>query len=101
MINLSAEGGHFESVSYRDNGRLSLGELIKELHLCLCLRGDRAQTKQMPAVLRLNLLAALTPLMSPAGTNRLPSFGSLQVHNSLHLSLIRCKSLQTLAFEFK
>lgn len=29
MINLSAEGGHFESAPHRDNGCLSLGELIK------------------------------------------------------------------------
>lgn len=40
MINLSAVGGHFESASYRDDGCLALGELIKELHLYLCLWGD-------------------------------------------------------------
>lgn len=36
MINLSAEGSHFESASHRDNGCLTQGELIKQLHLYLC-----------------------------------------------------------------
>lgn len=43
MINLSAEGGHFESASHGDNGCLSLGELITQLHLYLCFWGDWAQ----------------------------------------------------------
>lgn len=42
MINLSAEGGHFESASHRDDGCFALGELVKELGLYLCLRGDGA-----------------------------------------------------------
>ncbi len=57
-------GGHFESASYRDNGCLSLGKLIKELHLYLCLRGDWAQTKHTHAVRQPHLLAVLTPLKS-------------------------------------
>lgn len=45
MINLSAEGSHFESASYRDNGCLWLGALIAQLHLYLstdnrCLLGN-------------------------------------------------------------
>lgn len=40
MINLSAEGGHFESASHRDDGCFALGELVKELALYLCLWGD-------------------------------------------------------------
>lgn len=49
MINLSAEGGHFESASRRDDGCRALGGLVRGLHLCWRSWGDQAQSTKRGA----------------------------------------------------